>query len=297
MNSGFSTNIAIFFLKVISKFPFWIIYILSDIFYIVVYYIIGYRKNVVIENLHNSFPDKNEKEIKSISKKYFHHFCDLTLEALKMGGMNEEDFRKRYRVKNPELLNKYFEKGKSVVLLTMHYNNWEWGSGFPLFLKHNVLGIYRPLNNTQFDSFMNKTRNIMGAELVQDSQTLRRVIKAEKSNEPVLVWLAGDQSPPSTQKNWYRFLNQDALFFSGPATISRKFNLPIFFQRLEKIGRGQYKNTFELLFENPNEVSEADILKAYIQKMEEVIQEEPAYYIWSHRRWKHTRPDNILLQK
>lgn len=296
MNTGFSTNIVIFFLKIVAKFPFRVIYILSDIFYIVVYHIIRYRKKIVLENLRNSFPERSEKEINIISKKYFRHFCDLTLEALKTSEMKEKDFRKRFLVKNPEVVNKYFEKGQSIVLLTMHYNNWEWGSGFPLYLKHSILGIYKPLNNAQFDLFMNKTREKMGAELVQDSQTLRRIIKAEKTKEPVIVWLAGDQTPPKSQKNWYRFLNQDALFFSGPATISKKFNQPIFFQRLEKISRGKYENTFELLFENPKDVSESDIIKAYIQKMEELILKEPVYYIWSHRRWKHKRPEGTLLQ-
>lgn len=296
MNSGFSTNIAIFFLKIIAKFPFWVVYIFSDIFYLVVYYIIGYRRKVVIQNLQNAFPDKNEKEIKAISKKYYHHFSDITLETLKMGGMSKHDFEKRWVVRNPEILNRYFEKGKSIVVLTMHYNNWEWGSSFPLFLKHTILGVYKPLNNLQFDVFLNKTRKNMGAELVQNSHILRRVIKAERSKEPVFIWLAGDQTPPKSHKFWYRFLNQDALFYPGPATIAKKFNQPIFFQRLIKTERGKYEITFELLFENPAKISESEIIKAYILKMEELIAEEPAYYIWSHRRWKHTRPENCPLQ-
>lgn len=296
MKSGFSTNIGIFILKLVAKFPFWIIYLLSDLFYLVVYYIIGYRKEVVVQNLQNAFPEKNEQEILSISKDYFRHFCDLTLETIKIHGMTEKDFRQRMIVKNPESVNHYFEKGKSIVVLTAHYNNWEWGACFPLYVKHTVLGVYKPLNNEKFDTFMHKMRRSMGAELIQNSKILRRVLQAQKSNEPVFIWLAGDQTPSHSHKLWFRFLNQDALFYPGPAVISRKFNQPVFFQRLEKTGRGKYEVTFELLFENSTEFSEADIIKAYIKKMEDLIHEKPEFYIWSHKRWKHTRPEDIPLQ-
>lgn len=295
MNSGLSTNIGIFFLKLISRLPFRVIYLLSDIFYIVVYYIIKYRKEVVAQNLRNSFPEKNETEIKSISRRYFRHFCDLTLESIKMHGMHEQDFRERITFKNPELVNSYSEKNKSVVVLTMHYNNWEWSASVPLHVKHTVLGVYKPLHNLKFDVFMNNTRAKLGAELIQNSQVLRRVIRAEQNKEPVFVWLAGDQTPPEFHKFWFRFLNQEAMFYPGPASISKRFNQPIIFQKLEKIGRGKYECSFEVLFENPAEVSEAEIINTYIGKMEEVIRENPEFYLWSHKRWKHKRPEGCEL--
>ena len=140
MNSGFSTNIGIFFLKILAKFPFGFIYFLSDIFYLVVYYIVGYRKNVVTANLKNAFPEKSEKEIKQITKKFYRHFSDLTLETIKMSGMKLPDFEERMKVANAGLINSYFEKGKSVLVLTMHYNNWEWGTYISMHLKHKSLG-------------------------------------------------------------------------------------------------------------------------------------------------------------
>ena len=296
MNSGFSTNIGIFFLKVLAKFPFWLIYLLSDVFYWLVYYVIGYRKKVVIKNLKNSFPEKSENEISVISKKYFRHFCDLTLETIKMRGMKPADFEERMKVTNADLVNGYFEQGKSVMVLTMHYNNWEWGVYLSVHLKHKSMAVYKPLQNHKIDWFMNKTRTKFGTELVKNDQIFRRVLQADKQNEKVFIWLAGDQTPPVFHKFWYRFLNQDALFYPGPAVISKRFNQPVFFQKIEKTGRGKYETTFELLFENPAQFSETEIIKTYIRRMEEVIREKPEFYLWSHKRWKHKRPADLPLQ-
>ena len=295
MNSGFSTHIGIFFLKGVAKLPFIFIYFLSDIFYIVVFYIVGYRKKVVHSNLKNAFPEKSNDDINRISKKYYHHLCDLFLESIKMHDMKKRDYEKRMVMNNMHLLAPYFEKGKSVVVLTMHYNNWEWSNSFPLHVKHKILGVYKPLHNRQFDKFINDSRRNMGAEMIPNSQTFRRIINAEKKNEPVFIWLAGDQTPPPSQKFWFRFLNQEAVFYPGPAYISKRYNYPVFFQKIEKIGRGKYQTSLELLFENPAEVSEVEIMKMYIHKMENMIMENPEYYLWSHKRWKHQRPDDQPL--
>ncbi len=296
MSSKLSTNIGIFFLKLIARFPFWMIYLLSNLFYIIVYYVVGYRKKVVIQNLRNSFPEKDEKEIKKISQKFFHHFGDLSLEAIKTHGMNENDAKKRMVVKNADVVNRFYDQGKSVVVLTLHYNNWEWSNILGRHQKHLILAIYKPMTNLLFNVFMNKARNKYGAEAIKDSLTLRTVIDKKRKNEPVFIWLAADQTPPIFHKYWMTFLNQETLFYPGPASISKRFNYPVFFQSMKKIKRGHYETSFELLFENPAEVSENEIMRTFIEKMESLIKEAPEYYLWSHRRWKHTRPADIPLQ-
>lgn len=295
MNSALTTNIGIFGLKLLARLPFRFIYIIADIFYFFVYYVAGYRQKVIITNLSNAFPEKTSIEIKKIAERYYRHFSDLMLESIKMRHMSVKDFKKRMIIANPELVNQFYDKGKSVVVLTMHYNNWEWSCCFPLYLKHTNIGVYKQLHNREIDKFIYQNRSRMGGELVQDKNILRRIIKAEKQKEPVFVWLAGDQTPHPEQQFWFTFLNQDALFYPGPAVISKKFDQPVFFQKIEKTGRGKYKTTFELLFENPNMHSEAEIIKTYIEHMEKVIREKPEYYLWSHRRWKHKRPEGIEL--
>jgi len=296
MKSDFTTQIGIFFLKILSKLPFGFLYFLSDIFYVVVYYLVGYRKKVVFENLKNAFPEKSKKEIQLIAKKYYRHFCDLTLETIKMSGMNSSNFSKRFTIANPELLNTYFEQGKSVVLLTMHYNNWEWNTCMPPQLKHQMLGVYKPLHNKTFDSYLNTVRARFGFEMVQNAHILRRLLQARETGEKVITWLAGDQTPPFFHKFWIKFLNQEAMFYPGPATLSQRFNHPVLFQKTIKIRRGYYETSFELLFENPHDFSETEIIKKYVEKMEEVIGEKPEFYLWSHKRWKHKRPAGVPLQ-
>jgi KDO2-lipid IV(A) lauroyltransferase len=264
--------------------------------YFVIYYLIGYRKNVVTANLKDSFPAKPDKEIYAITKKFYRHLCDLTMETIKMKKMNENDFSERMVFSNPELINGYFESGRSAVVLTMHYCNWEWSSWSQALLKHKILAVYKPLHNHTFDNYLNETRSKLGLTLIPNSQILRTVIAANRKKEPVITWLAADQTPPVFHTFWMKFLNREAMFYPGPAAISKRYNHPVFFQKIEKKSRGEYETTFELLIENPNVKSEAQIMKIYISKMEEVIREKPEYYLWSHKRWKHKRPENIPLQ-
>ena len=296
MKTGFTTFTGIFLLKILAKLPFGLLYLISDVFYLFVFYVVGYRRKVVTRNLRNAFPEKTESEITSISKKFYRHFSDLTLETIKMRSMKPAEFDKRMKVNNVGLVNQYFDKGKSVLVLTMHYNNWEWGTYISVILKHKSLAVYKPLQDATFDKFMNETRTKFGTELIRNDQIYKRVLNAEKQNEPVFIWLAGDQTPPVFHKSWFRFLNQDALFYPGPAIISKRFSQPVFFQKIEKTGRGIYETTFELLIENPEIYTKTEIIKIYIQRMEEVIREKPEFYIWSHKRWKHKRPADLPLQ-
>ncbi len=295
MKSGFFTKIGIFFIRILAKFPFRFIYIISDVLYLVIYYLIGYRKKVVFENLRFAFPEKKVTEIEDIAKKFYRHFCDITLESIKLCGMSEADFRERMKIKNVELADQFFEKGKSIIALTMHYNNWEWGVFMSEYTKLKILAVYKPLHNTVFDQFMNQTRSRFGTELVKNNNILRLIVRAQKEKQPVCVWLAGDQTPPEFHKFWFTFLNRDAMFYPGPSIISKRFNQPVIFMKIEKTGRGRYLTTLEVLCENPTEVKEAEIIKRYIRRMEEVIRENPEYYLWSHKRWKHKRPEGVPL--
>lgn len=256
---------------------------------------IGYRKSVVVKNLKNSIPEKTDKEIHEISKKFYRHLCDLIVETIKMKAMTEDDYRKRMVFTNADLVNNYFESGRSIVVLTMHFNNWEWSSWSQAVLKHKILAVYKPLHNPKIDKYMNETRSKMGLSLIPNSLILRTVISANKKKEPVITWLAADQTPPVHHSFWIKFLNQEAMFYPGPAVISKRFDQPLFFQRIKKIDRGRYETEFELLVENPKEMNESEIMKIYINKMEEVIREKPEFYLWSHKRWKHKRPENVPL--
>lgn len=293
---NFLTKTGILFIRLTARLPFRILYGVSDLLYPLVYYVIQYRKKVVLENLRHAFPEKNETEIRLMARKFYRHFCDLMLESLKVSGMSDNDFRERMKIGNPELADRFFQSGRSIVALTMHYNNWEWGIFMTRYVRHRVLAVYKPLHNALFDRFMKQTRSKYGTELVSNEQILRRIVKAEKVSEKVCTWLAGDQTPSGSHKYWFRFLNREAMFHPGPAFISKRFNHPVLFMKIEKTGRGKYLTTLEMLCENPAETTDSEIIQRYIDRMEEIIREKPEYYLWSHRRWKHRRPKGVPLK-
>ena len=296
MNREFASDIGIFFLKQLALLPFRLLYFLSDLMYYLIYYIIGYRKNVVIKNLKNSFPEKSNTEIRNVAKRFYRHFCDLTVEVIKLHAMNEKDFRRRLKVRNIGLLDQLYNQNRSIVVLTMHYNNWEWSSCIPLYMKHKPLGVYKPLHNAKYDAYINNNRERMGVNMIPNQIVLRRIVELQRNHELFLLWLAGDQTPPVFHDSWFTFLNQHAMFYPGPATLSMRFNLPVLFQKIEKVKRGYYETTFEMLIDNPMGMSESEIMEVYIRRMEEIIREQPEYYLWSHKRWKHKRPGPLSVQ-
>jgi len=296
MNREYASDTGIFLLKQLALLPFSFLYFCSDILYYLIYYMIGYRKKVVIDNLKNSFPEKSNSEIIKLAKRFYRHFCDLTIEIIKLHTMNENDFRQRLKVKNIGLLDQLFKQNRSLIVLTMHYNNWEWSSCIPLYMKHKPLGVYKPLHNRKYDRYINNNRERMGVVMIPTHMVLRTILESQRNHKLFLLWLAGDQTPPVFHDSWFMFLNQEAMFYPGPATLSSRFDVPVVFQKIEKVKRGHYETTFEMLIENPSGLGETEIMESYIRRMEEIIREQPEYYLWSHKRWKHKRQEQISLQ-
>ena len=281
----------------ISHLPFWILFGISDFLYILLRHVVKYRFKVISENLTNAFPEKTEAEIKTITNRFYHHFCDIFIETIKSYSISSDEMNKRMNYKNIEILNDHFDKGNSVILLGMHYNNWEWNSAMPLTSKHKILVIYNPIRgNKAFEDFILKIRTRWGCNLIPVHKSRRIVFDIAKAKTPIALALGADQTAPANSKFWTTFLNREAPFFSGPEKIANHSNFPVFLHHTRKIKRGMYEVEYIPLFENPKEVEPAEILLTYIRKLEELIAEEPAYYLWSHRRWKHKRPANIPLQ-
>ncbi len=280
-------------LKMVSGLPFRLLYLLSDVMFVLIYYIFRYRRKVVQTNLKNSFPGKSWGELGKIEYNYYRYLCDLTIEALKSWNMGREEISARMVIRNPEMVNQYYERGKSVLVLAMHYGNWEWMISMPLAIKHRHYFVYKPLQNEWFDRYLNRIRGRFGGETISMSIALRKIIEADKQNIPVLTWLAADQAPPWFHPFWTIFLHQESQFFDGPAKIAKRFNHPVLFQHTTRIKRGYYETWFEVLAEDPSEFTEAEIILAYVKKVEAAIAQEPAWYLWSHRRWKHKRPGHV----
>ena len=283
-------------LKFISMLPFWVIYGIADFFYLVVRYVIGYRKKVILDNLRHAFPEKSEQEINTIMNRYYRHFCDFSLETIKLHSMSEKQMEKRLKITGLDAMKPYADEGRSIMMLGFHYNNWEWCSSIQSKAYHKLLMIVNPIRgNLAFEKYIEYSRSKWGGKSVPVHKSARTAIEYVRRGEPAVLWLAADQTPPANSPFWTIFLNREAPFFTGPEKIAIKTNQPIYFLHVKKLKRGRYEAEFTLLFEDPSKVESKDILLTYIRKMEEVIRETPEFYLWSHRRWKHTRPEGIEL--
>ena len=284
--------------KLTARLPFWVIWGLADIFYVILYYIIRYRRKTVKENLTNSFPGKSEKEIRTITKRFYHHLSDLGLETIKYSRMTEKEIDNRLKIHNPELFEEYYQQHKSVILLGMHHNNWEWCGSMQRLIKAQFLVVYNPVRkNKAMERFILDTRERFGARSIPVNHSVRTALEFNKTERPGALVLAADQTPPANSQFWTMFLNQETAFFSGPMKIAIKTNQPLIIQHTRKTGRSRYEVFFYKLIENPKEVEPEKILMTYIRKIEEIIEAEPEYWLWSHRRWKHKRPAGTELYK
>ena len=294
LNKIFSYT-GIILLKGVSYFPFALLYLLSDVTFLVVFYLVRYRREVVVANLRNSFPGKDEAWIDRTAREYFRYMCDIFVETLKTRTMSAEELSRRMVIVNPEVVNRFYDEGKSVTVMAVHYGNWEWLAHMPLHISHRQLFVYKPMTNKGFDRFMNGVRSKFGGETTAMNVLLRKLIRASQSGERVMTWLAADQTPPKYHSFWTRFLNQETQFFRGPAQIAKRFGQPVVLQTIRRKTRGYYETSFEVLFEHPEGVDEETIILTYVAKIEAHIQRDPVCYLWSHRRWKHSRPDEVPM--
>jgi KDO2-lipid IV(A) lauroyltransferase len=279
---------AIPFIYLLSILPFGALYRVSDVLCFILFHVVGYRRKVVEQNLRNSFPDKSEHEIHSISKKYYSYLCDLTLETFKKMHMNEQEALQHCKFHNAELINRLRTENKSIILLMGHYGNWEWaGSSFTLATNHQLYVVYKALSNPYFEKLMVKSRTLFGTKLIKVENTLRDIM-ANKTNPSTYAFIA-DQTPFPQQAYWTTFLNQDTPLFTGAEKLAKKLNFPVVFINIVRVKRGYYEIFPELLFEEPKRCTDNEITEAFVRKLEVEINKMPETWLWSHRRWKYTR--------
>jgi KDO2-lipid IV(A) lauroyltransferase len=275
---------------VLMLLPLRILYLFSNVFFFILYYFPSYRRKVVAENLRNSFPEKTEKEIAELEKKFYRHFADLFAETLKLPRMRLRQLKKHISFSNLKLLDDLFEAKRDVIAIVGHYNNWEWLSPFPLFIKHKPITIYKPLSNKYFDRYINKLRTKYGMTLTPMSNVIREILTNRKKNINTITMFIADQTPAKGDiRYWTTFLNQDTPVFLGAEKIAKKFDMAVVFFNIQKVRRGYYNLAVELLFEHSDGLPENLITDTHVKRLEEIIREKPEYWIWTHRRWKYKR--------
>lgn len=282
--------IAVTFLWLVSILPMWLLYLISNGLYYLLYYVIGYRHKIIVNNLKNSFPEKSEKEIKHITKRFYRHLCDLAVETIALITISQKSINKRMVYKNPEILNRFYEEGRPVIGVLGHYGNWEWGCNFALHTNYKAATTYKSIDDKNFDGFFKRLRSRFGFTPVKMHDTIRYMIRQVRSGEKIMLMLIADQTPALVELDYYTtFLGQDTPVFLGPEKLSKALDAPLIFVDMRKLKRGYYQVEFVILNEHPKETEEYELTNIHVKYLEEVIREKPEYWLWSHRRWKYSR--------
>ena len=277
------------FLNLISRLPFWVLHRVSDILFLLIYYVIGYRKKMVLRNIMISFPDKSESEAKQIRKRFFRHFTDLIIESVKSATLSQKKFQKRYFIKNQQLLDDYYKQGKSVIILSPHTGNWEWVFSLVHVLPYDVYAVYQKLTNPYMDAYIRKTRQRYGAMMIPTAEAFATVTTAAENNRQVLTWMAADQACKPAKAQWVKFLHQDTTFHKGFEGLARQTNQTVLFLDIKKVKRSYYELELHVIAEEPNDLPSGKIVEEFARLTEKRIKVDPPFWLWSHNRWKHKK--------
>lgn len=276
------------FLWLISLLPFRILYIISDVVFLFVYYVFGYRRKVVTNNIKMALPNKTDKEVANIRKKFYRHLCDMLVEAIKSITVSEKEIIKRYVFTNLEDLHELENEKRSVVLMMGHYGSWEW---IFILQKHvNYIGyaVYKQLSNKYFDKLVKRIRARYNSYLITTKETFPTLIKAKRNKELTFNGFVFDQSPKLDKAvYWQNFMGIKVPVHVGAEILAKRLDMTTLFLKVKKVKRGYYEATFTDIIRNPKAYKDFDITDISLKRVEEQIHEAPEFYLWTHKRWKH----------
>ena len=275
-----------------SALPFRVLYVLSDFNYLLMYHVGRYRRKVVRENLEKSFPEKTEAERLQIERKFYRYLSDYMLEDLKLLHMSAEDLCQRMIYKNTEQYLELTEKYGGIIVMIPHYANYEWLIGMGSVMKPgNVpVQVYKPLKDKYLNELFKQIRSRFGGYNIPKHSTAREIIKLKREGKNMVVGLITDQWP-SGDRYWTTFMGQETAFLNGAERIAKMMNFPVFYCELTKTRRGYCEAEFKLMTEAPKETVEGEITDMFAHELEQTIRREPAYWLWSHKRWKFTKKE------
>lgn len=270
-------------------------YLLADILYIIAYYLVGYRRKVVRSNIEACFPEWGVAERRRLERRYYRYLADLLVEGVVNLYASPAFLRRHYRIVNRQLVDRYHERGQSVILASAHYGNWEYMvSSLGMQLLHHGIGVGKPLNDRSVAGYITRRRTRFGTQVVDQTDVRQHVAFFHEHGVACALMMLADQSPANPHRSyWTTFLGRDTAFLYGVEYFARKYNYPVLYYKVDRVRRGYYELTFSVLCEHPLEVPQYSIVEAYARTLEQQIRERPEYWLWSHRRWKLTRNGRI----
>ncbi len=267
---------------VLSSLPLWILYRFADLGFLVLYFGLRYRLTTVRRNLRHSFPQKSEAAIRQIEVSFYRGFCDIWMEALRSLTMHPQEAKRRFRITNPELIERLYAERKHILLYAAHHGNWEWLAFLPLFFPYAVTSLYLPVSNTYFDGLMRAIRSRFGVACVPSDKGYKTIVQNIRSERPSISILIGDQCPrQDSLKCWTNFLNQKTAFIAGPDRIAKRCGQTVIFPAFQRVKRGHYEVTFIQLDASAN-----SFVPEYAKALQQSIENAPPLWLWSHKRWK-----------
>ncbi len=245
----------------------------------------------MLENLNNSFPEKSDEEINAICKKFYSFFCDWIVEMIKSITISKDEMIKRCHFIDTSLLDKFEAENRKVIFVMGHFGNYEMAAAEMAFnTNYNLHVIYKPLSNKYFNQLINTKRERFGTQIMPMSATFKTMLGHKNSSELSATAFIADQTPAPENAYWTTFLHQDTPIFLGTEILATKLNYPVIYVSLNRVKRGFYEMTLDLLFENPKDTVKGEISKVHTQRLEQDIERQPEIWLWSHKRWKHKRP-------
>lgn len=278
------------FAWVVSLMPMRLLYIISDLIFFPIYYVIRYRRKVVDDNLRNAFPEIPAAQLAGIRRKFYHNISDLILEVLKMRRLTAQQFTARIEFEGLGIMQELYKSKKSVIIAIGHCGNWEWlGAVTNLVLEHNYYGVFKPLSDKRFAKYLEESRSLFSTNrLIPFKSTFRQM--ASLKGEITATVIAGDQTPTREEsKYWFTFLNQETSFFVGIEKIAKALGQAVVFCDMQRVGRGKYRVILRLITDKAEQTAEGEITNTYIRMLETAIRNNPDNWLWSHKRWKHKR--------
>ena len=284
------------FCYLISLLPLRVLYCISDVLYLLLYKLIGYRRRVVRNNLSTAFPEKDERERRTIEKKFYHFFCDYIMETIKLLSIRRKTLLKHMEYRNMEEMERCFDEGQSVCALLGHYCNWEFlttvNVGWKRYPEAKVGLVYHPLSSKVVDRLIIATRQHTGGVAVPKQEVLRYMIRYKQQGLHSLFGLISDQSPKWENIHlWLPFLNHETPVFTGAERLIRKMNNAVFYAEMSRPKRGKYVVNFQLMTREPGTLEENELTRMFFLRLEDTIRQTPYLYLWSHDRWKRTREE------
>ena len=290
---GLQYGLTYFILKGLSLLPLRLLYVISDCIAFLLHSVVRYRRKVVHRNLVASFPEKSEKEISIIERKFYLFLTDYALETVKLLSMTPGQMKRRLVVENVEMVDDAISRGQNVVLYLGHYCNWEWVSSLPLWFAPGATPaqVYHHLHSKVMDRIFMKIRTRFDANNVEMADIMRRLIEWKREGRETVTGFIADQCPGLDIHLFVDFLNQETGVYTGPERIAKFLDAEVLFCHLTRPKRGKYRLRFVKITCQPKGEPMFEITRQYFQLLEDNIREAPQYWLWSHRRWKRSKAD------